>query len=98
LSATQRTRVGWCNFMLGRNHAANRQFRRVLAVHRSHVYATLGLGLSLWRMHRPREALRALETFFRLRGPGWTGVNYYVCALLDVGRNDDAVHAAEELY
>ena len=98
LSAVQRTRIAWCNLMLGRNRIASRQFRRVLAVHRGHTYAVLGLAMSLWRLHRPREAITAFETFFRLRGPGWTGVNHYVCALIDAGRSDDAVRAAESLY
>jgi tetratricopeptide (TPR) repeat protein len=98
LSAVQRTRIGWCNVMLGRYPVALRQFRRVLATRRGHAYATLGLAVCLWRLHRYREALSALETFFRLRGPGWTGVQHYVCVLLELGRTDDAVRVAEELH
>jgi len=33
-----------------------------------------------------------------MRGPSWTGANHYVCALLDVGRVDDAVRTAEDLH
>jgi len=98
LTAAQRTRVGWCNVMLGRHRIALRQFRRVLATHREHVYAMLGQAVCLERLHRPHEALSVLEKFFRVRGPGWTGVQVYVGALLDVGRTDDAVRAAEDLY
>ena len=98
LTAAQRTRVGWCNVMLGRYRIAFRHFRRVLATRRRHVYATLGLAVCYWRLHRYREAVSAFETFFRLRGPGWTGATFYICALLDVGRADDAVRAAEDLY
>ncbi len=98
LTASQRTRIGWCNVMLGRYRVALRQFRRVLALRRRHVYAIYGLAFALWRMHRPREAVAAFETFFRARGPGWTGAHIYVCALLDAGRLDDAARFAEELY
>jgi tetratricopeptide (TPR) repeat protein len=98
LSATQRTRIGWCNVVLGRYRIAYRQFRRVVATHRGRAYAMLGLAVSLWRLHRYRDAVAAFEAYFRLRGPGWTGVNPYVCALLDLGRVDDAVRTAEELY
>jgi thioredoxin-like negative regulator of GroEL len=84
--------------MLGRYPVALRQFRRVLATHRGHAYATLGLAVCLMRLHRYREALSALETFFRLRGPGWTGVQHYVCVLLELGRTDDAARVAEELH
>src|SRR5439155_929272 len=98
LTAAQRTRVGWCNVMLGRYRLAFRHFRRVLATRRRHVYATLGLAVCYWRLHRYREAVSAFETFFRLRGPGWTGSTFYTCALLDVGRVDDAVQTAEDLY
>jgi len=98
LSATQRTRIGWCNVMLGRYRIAYRHFRRVVATHRGRAYAMLGLAVCMWRLHRYREAVAAFEVYFRLRGPGWTGVNPYVCALLDLGRVDDAVRTAEELY
>ncbi len=98
LTAAQRTRIGWCNVMLGRHRIALRQFRRVLATHREHAYAMLGQAVCLERLHRPHEALPVLEKFFRVRGPGWTGVQVYVGALLDVGRTDDAVRAAEDLY
>jgi tetratricopeptide (TPR) repeat protein len=98
LSAAQRTRIGWCNVMLGRHRIAIRHFRRVLATHREHAYAMLGHAVCLWRLHRHREAISAFERFFRVRGPGWTGVQFYVCALLDVGRVEDAARAAEDLY
>ena len=98
LTAAQRTRIGWCNVILGRYRLAFRHFRRVLATRRRHVYATLGLAVCYWRLHRYREAVSAFETFFRLRGPGWTGATFYTCALLDVGRVDDAVQTAEDLY
>ena len=98
LNAAQRTRIAWCNVMLGRHRVALRQFRRVLATHREHAYAMLGRAVCLARLHRPREALPVLEKFFRVRGPGWTGVQVYVGALLEVGRTDDAVRAAEDLY
>jgi len=98
LTATQRTRVAWCNVMLARYRLALRQFRRVLATHRRRVYAMLGFAVCLFRLHRYREAIAAFENFFRVRGPGWSGVSYYVWALLDVGRVDDAVRTAEELH
>jgi tetratricopeptide (TPR) repeat protein len=98
LTAAQRTRLGWCNVMLGRHRIALRHFRRVLATRREHAYAMLGYAVCLSRLHRYREALRAFERFFRVRGPGWTGVQHYVCVLLEVGRGEDAVRVAEELY
>jgi len=98
LTASQRTRIGWCNVMLGRYRIALRQFRRVLALRRRHVYATYGLAFTLWRLHRPHEAVTAFEAFFRARGSGWTGAHIYVCALLDAGRLDDAARFADELY
>ncbi|MEO8674758.1 MAG: tetratricopeptide repeat protein [Casimicrobiaceae bacterium] len=98
LTAAQRTRIGWCNIMLGRHRIALRHFRRVLAIHREHAYAMLGQAVCLERLHRPLDALPVLEKFFRVRGPGWTGVQVYVGALLDVGRTDDAIRAAEDLY
>jgi len=98
LAAAQRTRVAWCNVMLGRHRIALRQFRRVLAIHRRHVYATYGLAFCLWRLHRVREARIALEEFFRTRGPGWTGTNIYACVLIDEGRLDDAARFAEEAF
>jgi len=98
LSPSQRTRIAWCNVMLGRDRIALRQFRRVLALRRRHVYATYGLAHCLWRLHRPRASLDAFEHFFRLRGTGWTGTHIYVCALLDLGRVDDAVRFAEDLH
>jgi tetratricopeptide (TPR) repeat protein len=98
LTALQRTRIGWCNVMLGRNRVALRQFRRVLATHRRRAYAMLGFALCHFRLHQYREAIAAFENFFRIRGPGWTGASHYVCALLDVGRVDEAVRAAEELH
>ncbi len=98
LSAAQRTRIGWCNVMLGRYRIALRQFRRVLALHRRHAYATYGLAFAQWRLHRPREAVATFEDFFRARGPGWTGAHIYVCALIDAGRLDDAARFADELY
>ncbi len=84
--------------ILGRYRIALRQFRRVLALRRRHVYATYGLAFCLWRMHRPRDAVAAFQSFFRARGPGWTGTHIYVCALIDAGRLDDAVRFAEDLY
>jgi tetratricopeptide (TPR) repeat protein len=96
LSAAQRTRVAWCNVMLGRYRVALRQFRRVLAIRRRHVYATYGLAFCLWRLHRVAEARVALEEFFRLRGPGWTGTNIYTSVLIDAGRLDDAARFAED--
>ena len=98
LTALQRTRIGWCNVMLGRHRLALRQFRRVLATHRRRAYAMLGFAVCHLRLHRYREALAAFENFFRIRGPGWTGVSHYVLALLEVGRVDDAVRIAEELH
>ena len=98
LSSLQRTRVAWCNVMLGRYRLASRQFRRVLATRRGQAYATLGLAICHWRSHRYRESISAFETFFRLRGHGWTGVQNYVCVLLELGRQDDAVRIAEELF
>jgi len=98
LSATQRTRIGWCNVMLGRYRLGYRHFRRVVATHRGRAYAMLGLAVCQWRLHRYREAIPAFEAYFRLRGLGWTGTSAYVCALIDMGRADDAVRTAEELY
>src|SRR5439155_23114013 len=97
-NAAQRTHIGWCKVMLGRYSLAFQHFQRVLATRRRHVYATIGLAVCYRRLHRYREAVAAFETFFRLRGPGWTGSTFYTCALLDVGRVDDAVQAAEDLY
>jgi tetratricopeptide (TPR) repeat protein len=98
LSPAQRTRIAWCHVMLGRHRVALRQFRRVLATNRGYTYAMLGRAVCLWRLHRHRAAVPAFEAFFRARGPGWTGGNHYVCALLDVGRVDDAVRVAEDLH
>ncbi len=98
LSAAQRTRIGWCHVMLGRHRVAIRHFRRVLATRREHAYATLGHAVCLTRLHRYDKALQAFEKYFRVRGPGWTGVQGYACTLLDVGRADDAVRVAEDLY
>jgi tetratricopeptide (TPR) repeat protein len=97
-SPEQRTRVGWCNVMLGRPKVALKNFRRALAGNRRSAYAMYGLAFCLWRLHRYRDAVRSYETFIRLRGPGWTGAHYYVCALIDVGRGDEAVPFAEQLH
>ena len=74
LTASQRTRIGWCNVMLGRYRVALRQFRRVLALRRRHVYATYGLAFALWRLHRPargRGDVRGLSSARADRaGPG----------------------------
>jgi tetratricopeptide (TPR) repeat protein len=98
LSATQRTRIGWCNVMLGRHRVAHRHFRRVLALGRRNAYATYGVAVCLWRLHRPGAAVAMFDDYFRARGPGWTGGQFYVCALDDAGRPDDAERFAEELH
>src|SRR4029434_9469429 len=45
LTALQRTRIGWCNVMLGRHRIALRQFRRVLATPRRRAHAMLGVAV-----------------------------------------------------
>jgi tetratricopeptide (TPR) repeat protein len=98
VTAMQRTRIGWCHAILGRHRAGLVHFRRALAMKRGYAYAMLGRATCLWRLHRHPAAVSAFEQFIRARGPGWTGANHYVCALLDVGRVEDATRFAEDLY